>query len=75
MSYVVYSGTSDKGHSLLRAQYKKKKTLLLLRTRFLAPNYTFLKILKRGNLSIKDSNGQKLLILRCPLLRGFTVQG
>ena len=50
----TYSGASDKGHSLSRAQYK------ILGARLLAPNYTFniilFKPLKRGNLiPIKDN--------------------
>ena len=45
----------------------------VLRTRFLAPNYTS-NPLKRGNLPIKDNRGQKLLVPKCPLLtcRGST---
>ena len=54
--YMLYSGTSSKGHSLLGVQKKKKKPSVL-RIRFLVSNYTLMqfKPLKRGNLPIKDA--------------------
>ena len=43
---MVYSGTSDKGHTLLRTQCKKKNPLSFVL------NYTF-KPLKSGNLPLR----------------------
>ena len=65
----MHSGTSNKGHSRLRTQYKKTS---LSRTRFLASNYTF-KPLKGGNLPIKFRTiKDKPTDSKVPLLRDFT---
>ena len=74
-----YSETSDKGHSLLRTQYKKP---LILRTSFFAPNYNFpillvyFQPLRRGHLPIKDKNcwSQGVLYIEVSLYKYYTIQ-